>query len=108
MAAFFIAMSLKQNECHVYLASLEKYTLPTEGWFEHVICPHYACECAIYLVISFVAAPPGKAFNDSVLCGLLFVATNLGATAHGTKQWYATKFGKEKVVGKRRMIPYVF
>ncbi|KAK2593148.1 3-oxo-5-alpha-steroid 4-dehydrogenase [Conoideocrella luteorostrata] len=106
--AVFIATWLKQNECHRYLASLKKYTLPNEGMFKYIICPHYTCECVLYLAISFMAAPPGSIFNKTLLCGLAFVVVNLGATAFGTKQWYAEKFGIEGVVGKWRMIPGIF
>lgn len=106
--AVFFAAWIKQNECHRYLASLKKYTLPDEGMFKYIVCPHYTCECVIYLAIAFMAAPPGKPFNTSVLCGLAFVVANLGATAVGTKKWYAGKFGVEKVTNKWRMIPGVF
>lgn len=106
--AFFFVAWIKQNECHRHLASLKKYTLPSEGMFKYVVCPHYACECAIYLAMSFMAAPSGDLFNKSVLCGLVFVVVNLGVTAHGTKQWYASKFGAEKVQPKWKMIPFVF
>ncbi|KPM37297.1 hypothetical protein AK830_g9267 [Neonectria ditissima] len=107
MALYFFAC-LKQNECHRYLASLKKYTLPTEGWFRFLICPHYTCECLIYLVIAWGSAPPGQLFNKTILCGLLFVAVNLGATGFGTKKWYVEKFGADKVAGRFIMIPFVF
>ncbi|KAG6162736.1 hypothetical protein E4U11_002463 [Claviceps purpurea] len=106
--AVFLAAWLKQNECHRYLASLKKYTLPDEGVFKHIVCPHYTCECIIYLAISVMAAPPGSFFNTSILCGLVLVVVNLGATAAGTKQWYAGKFGADKVADKSRMIPGIF
>ncbi|KAM5351356.1 hypothetical protein ACJ41O_004079 [Fusarium nematophilum] len=107
LALYFVSC-LKQNQCHRYLASLKKYTLPSEGWFEYLICPHYTCECLLYVAIAWVAAPPGHLFNTTVLCGLLFVAVNLGATAHGTKKWYATKFGADKVAGRWTMIPLAY
>ncbi|KAK7417492.1 hypothetical protein QQZ08_011609 [Neonectria magnoliae] len=107
MALYFFAC-LKQNECHRYLASLKKYTLPTEGWFRFLICPHYTCECLIYVAIAWGSAPMGQLFNKTVLCGLLFVAVNLGATALGTKKWYVEKFGADKVAEKWIMIPFIF
>lgn len=106
--AVFFAASLKQNECHRYLASLKKYTLPNEGLFAYLVCPHYTCECLIYLAIAFVAAPQGVLLNSSVLCGLAFVAVNLGATASGTRQWYAQKFGAGSVARRWNMVPFVF
>lgn len=104
----FLVASWKQHECHKHLAGLKKYTLPSQGLFKYIVCPHYFCECVIYAVIAFVAAPPGSWFNRSVLCGLLFVAVNLGATAWGTRKWYAQKFGAESVGTKYNMIPFVF
>lgn len=105
--ALFVFACAKQNECHRHLASLKKYTLPSQGWFRYIICPHYTFECLIYLAIAWVAALPGQIFNHSVLLGLLFVAVNLGATAHGTKKWYAEKFGADKVAKRWKMIPFV-
>lgn len=107
LALYLFACS-KQNECHQYLASLKKYTLPSQIWFRYLICPHYTFECLTYIAIAWIAAPPGQIFNYTVLFGLIFVAVNLGATAHGTKKWYAEKFGADKVAHKWKMIPFVF
>ena len=98
----------KQNECHAHLASLKKYTLPKEGLFKYFLCPHYTCECLLYVALSVAAAPPGQSFNKTVLAGLLFVTVNLGATAYGTKKWYVEKFGAEQVGKRWMMIPYVW
>lgn len=106
--ALFAAASLKQYECHRYLARLEKYTLPTEGLFRYLVCPHYTCECAIYIAMAFVAAPSGSLFNRTLLCGLVFVMVNLAATAYRTRQWYADKFGAAKLANRWSMIPYLF
>ncbi|KAL7920485.1 3-oxo-5-alpha-steroid 4-dehydrogenase domain-containing protein [Trichoderma austrokoningii] len=107
-AAIFGFASSQQNNCHRYLASLKKYTLPSEGWFQYLACPHYTFECLVYLGLAVAAAPPGAFINRSILYVLLFVVTNLGWTAYGTKKWYADKFGADKLVGKWAMIPFVF
>ena len=99
---------LKQYDCHSHLAGLKKYTLPSEGWFQYIICPHYTSECLMYLGISIVAAPPGQFLNRTVLLGLVLVTVNLGATASGTKTWYEKKFGREQVAPRWRMIPYIW
>ncbi|CAM1505382.1 Fc.00g110190.m01.CDS01 [Cosmosporella sp. VM-42] len=106
--ALYCFACFKQNQCHRYLATLKKYTLPSQGWFEFLVCPHYTSECLIYVAIASAAAPPGRLFNNSVLCGLIFVGVNLGATAEGTKKWYAEKFGADKVAQRSKMIPGVF
>ncbi|RFU81856.1 hypothetical protein TARUN_345 [Trichoderma arundinaceum] len=107
-AAVFGFAGSQQNNCHKYLASLKKYTFPNEGWFRYLICPHYTFECLLYLSLAVVAAPTGSVFNKPVLCSLVFVLANLGATAYGTKVWYAKKFGADKVAGRWTMIPFVF
>lgn len=98
---------IKQNQCHRHLAGLKKYTLPDQGWFRHIVCPHYTSECLIYLGLSIAAAPPGQILNRTVFLGLVSVAVNLGTTAGNTKKWYAQKFGPDKVAGKWKMIPFV-
>lgn len=106
-AVYFWAW-FKQGDCHAHLASLKKYTLPTAGLFQYLVCPHYTCECLVYLTIAYVAAPEGQWFSGPVLCGLAFVVANLGATAVGTRQWYAQKFGADAVASRWTMIPFVF
>jgi 3-oxo-5-alpha-steroid 4-dehydrogenase 3 / polyprenol reductase len=104
----FLIASGVQYDCHEHLASLKGYTVPPHPIFHRVLCPHYTAECAIYLALSFLAAPRGEMINKTVLSGFLFVIINLGITAHNTKQWYKTKFGEESVRGKWKMIPGVF
>ncbi|KAF5692496.1 DFG10-like protein [Fusarium denticulatum] len=105
---FYSVAYFKQNQCHRHLASLKKYTLPTEGWFKYLVCPHYTAECILYLAIAWIAAPPGELFNKSILTAVAFVAVNLGATAKGTKAWYENKFGYDKVADRWIMIPPVY
>ncbi|KAK2050536.1 3-oxo-5-alpha-steroid 4-dehydrogenase [Colletotrichum somersetense] len=97
-----------QHLCHKYLASLKKYSLPDRGLFRYLVCPHYTCECLIYLGLAITAAPEGLFINRTLLCALWFIVANLGTTADGTKHWYAQKFGPEKVAAKWRMIPFIF
>ncbi|KAE9379211.1 3-oxo-5-alpha-steroid 4-dehydrogenase-like protein [Stipitochalara longipes BDJ] len=104
----FLVASGVQHDCHKYLASLQKYTLPNYFWFRWVVCPHYTSECLIYLAIAIASAPHGQTFNRTVLAGLGFVASNLAVTADSTRKWYSKKFGIKKVVGRWRMIPYVY
>ncbi|CEJ89484.1 hypothetical protein VHEMI05324 [[Torrubiella] hemipterigena] len=105
--AIFLYGWVNQYLCHKHLASLQKYTLPSEGLFRYLVCPHYTCECLIYLSLAIVSAPQGKLVNVTVLTGVLFVAVNLGATAIGTKEWSMAKFGKENVKRKWAMLPFI-
>jgi 3-oxo-5-alpha-steroid 4-dehydrogenase 3 len=104
----FLVASGIQHNCHKHLASLEKYTLPSQFWFQWALCPHYTSECLIYVAIAIAAAPPGQMLNNTVLAGLGFVASNLAVTADSTRKWYIEKFGIEKVADRWRMIPYVY
>ncbi|KAI0396924.1 hypothetical protein F5Y17DRAFT_44667 [Xylariaceae sp. FL0594] len=103
----FMVAWLMQYRCHQHLAGLKKYSLPHEGLFRYLVCPHYTCECLIYLSMAFVAAPEGELYNRTLACAVLFVVVNLGVTANGTKQWYGEKFG---VMAQRKwkMVPVLF
>lgn len=107
-SVLFLWASKQQHDAHAYLFGLKKYTLPTQGFFRHIVCPHYTFECVIYLALSILAAPEGKWVNKTVLCAMVFVGVNLGVTAAGTKEWYAMKFGREAVERRVRMVPFVW
>ncbi|PGH17328.1 hypothetical protein AJ79_01212 [Helicocarpus griseus UAMH5409] len=104
----FILASGIQYDCHHYLASLKKYTLPSHPAFLNVVSPHYTAECAIYLSLTVLAAPKAAIVNKTVLSGLVFVVVNLGVSAGNTKEWYAKKFGEESVQHRWKMIPYLY
>ncbi|OTB08038.1 hypothetical protein M426DRAFT_218264 [Hypoxylon sp. CI-4A] len=97
-----------QHRCHSYLGQLKKYSLPVDGLFQYLVCPHYTCECGLYLSLALVAAPEGQLYNNTLICALLFIAANLGVTAKDTKKWYSEKFGPEKLQGRWKIIPGIF
>lgn len=101
-----------QHSYHAYLYRLRTqckgYQLPSHPFFPNLLCPHYTCEVAIYALLSILAAPPHHTVNWTLLCATVFVATNLGVTAAGTKQWYRDRFGVEKVGSRKRMVPWVW
>ncbi|RKF60586.1 Polyprenol reductase [Erysiphe neolycopersici] len=104
----FLLASTLQNICHRHLFHLQKYSLPNHLLFRWITCPHYTCECLIYLSLALISAPQGKVFNSTVLTGLIFVLSNLAITADGTLKWYEMKFGTEKIITKWRMIPLLY
>jgi 3-oxo-5-alpha-steroid 4-dehydrogenase 3 len=115
----FMFASGIQHDCHAYLASLKPtgannkdgksdYQLPDHPAFHPTVTPHYLAECVIYLAIAGMAAPANKWLNETVACALIFVVVNLGATAHGTYEWYERKFGKNALKGRWRMIPFAW
>ncbi|KAH8692857.1 putative 3-oxo-5-alpha-steroid 4-dehydrogenase [Talaromyces proteolyticus] len=104
----FLMASGLQHDCHHYLSSLKKYTVPTHPLFTWVVSPHYTAECVIYLSLTFLAAPEGEFLNKTILCGLFFVVVNLGGTARNSQKWYKEKFGEESIRGKWIMIPGIY
>jgi len=104
----FVFAWVNQYRCHKHLAGLRKYSLPSDGLFSHLVCPHYACECLLYFSLAVAGAPQGQWLNRTLLCVTAFAVVNLGVTAAGTREWYADKFGQEAVAKKWNMIPFVF
>lgn len=101
-----------QHSYHAYLYRLRAenkgYQLPSHPLFPNLLCPHYSCEIAIYALLSILAAPESRMLNWTLVCGTIFVATNLGVTAVGTKEWYMEKFGAEKVGPRKRILPGIW
>jgi 3-oxo-5-alpha-steroid 4-dehydrogenase 3 len=107
LITFFLASGV-QHDCHAYLASLEKYSLPVHPFFRGVVCPHYTAEVVIYLAIAVLAGPRGEVVNKTVGAGAVFVAVILGVAAGTNKEWYREKFGEEKVRGRWCILPKVY
>ncbi|KZM24780.1 uncharacterized protein EKO05_0003469 [Ascochyta rabiei] len=107
-----ITAHVLQHSYHAYLYRLRAenkgYQLPLHPLFSNLLCPHYSCETAIYLLLSFLAAPEGRVINWTLFCATIFVAVNLGVTAIGTKEWYIEKFGRDKVGPRKRMVPGIW
>ncbi|KAF3931047.1 hypothetical protein ABW20_dc0104313 [Dactylellina cionopaga] len=104
---FFLASGL-QHDAHVHLASLVKYSLPAHLLFEYTLSPHYLAECVIYGSLVILGAPRGEWFNTSLFYVWVFVCVNLTFGANITRTWYETKFGKESVKDKWRILPFIY
>ena len=104
----FILASGIQHDCHAYLASLPKYTLPVHPMFQNFICPHYTAECLIYLSLAFIAAPKDALINRTMFAAFVFASANLTVTAATSKEWYERKFGKDAVAHRWIMVPGVY
>jgi len=106
---FFIIGSGIQHDCHTYLASLEKYTLPTHPAFQKLVCPHYFAECLVYLGLTIMSAPRGHGpFNVTMWTALILVGVNLGVTSMLNREWYVGKFEEMSMEGRWNMIPLLF
>ena len=107
-----ITAQMLQHSYHAYLYRLRTetkgYQLPSHPMFPNLLCPHYTCEVVIYALLALIAAPEGSMLNWTLVCAAVFVATNLGVTAVGTKEWYTAKFGADKVGSRKRMVPGIW
>ncbi|KAK3375155.1 hypothetical protein B0H63DRAFT_526431 [Podospora didyma] len=61
----FLFAWINQYRSHKHLAGLKKYSFPNEGLFRHLICPHYTCECFVYLSLAVATAPTGECIGNS-------------------------------------------
>lgn len=99
----FIMLSWLQLDTHSRLANIRRecskhQRLPNSGLFSSILCPHYALEILIYVLI-FSRMPS----LQSTLC-LLFVSANIFTSAHYTKKWYNGLFKDERC----SIIPCIF
>lgn len=77
------------------------YMIPRNGGFEYILYPHYLCEWiewAGFWIMGGSACVPARNFL------LNEIATMLPRAVRG-RQWYVERFGKEKVAGKKAIIP---
>jgi 3-oxo-5-alpha-steroid 4-dehydrogenase 3 / polyprenol reductase len=109
--ALFVVGNLEQNRAHKHLASLRTspaaaaggYSLPTEGWFQQIDCPHYFWEIMIYtgLIVITAAQAPGLYFMT------LWSALNLSIVASQVHTWYTGKFDSYPT-DRKRIFPWVW
>lgn len=97
----FVISSYTQYQCHKYLASLPKYTLPTKALFSDILCPHYMAETGIYVSL-FVLLPSADLFAN-----LVWVIVDLAIAAESSSNWYQQQFGK-RVTQRWVMLPFLY
>lgn len=77
------------------------YMIPKNGLFHYILYPHYLCEWfewAAYWMIGGWNCVPARTFLINE------ISTMLPRAVQG-KQWYIDKFGKERVGGRKAVIP---
>ena len=104
---FLIASGI-EHDCHAYLASLPKYSLPEHPIFKIFVCPHYVAEILIYVSLAIVSGPRGALVNRTMLTTLVFVSTNLLITASNTKSWYEERYGPDSVAQRWLILPGIW
>jgi len=77
------------------------YKIPVNGLFRWILFPHYLCEWIEWGGF-WLAAGSGCTPARTFL--LNEISTMLPRAIHG-KEWYEKKFGKEKVAGRKAVIP---
>ena len=77
------------------------YMIPKNGLFHYILFPHYLtewCEWAAFWLIGGRDCIPARSF-------LLNEISTMLPRAVAGKKWYVEKFGKEKVRGRKAIIP---
>ncbi len=77
------------------------YMVPQNGLFWYIFYPHYLCEWIEwtgYYIMAGAGCVPARNFLVNE------IATMLPRAVQG-KNWYIEKFGKEKVAGRKAVIP---
>jgi 3-oxo-5-alpha-steroid 4-dehydrogenase 3 len=100
---FFILLNMSQHRIHRYLFQLPskpKVIVPSKGIFRYAISPHYGSEVGIYTCLFWLSSLSFETPNWTMLCVLVFVATNLGVSAQVARERYAKDFHGEVVRNK--------
>ena len=116
----------QQYRHHVLLANLRKgpssktedpdkkssttYSLPTDGWFQWITCPHYLAEILIYVsftILLELEKPHGLYHGMRHVLVLIWVASNLTLSARINHQWYLKNLPPALIKGKKAIIPYI-
>ena len=77
------------------------YMVPQNGLFAFVLYPHYLCEWiewAGFWMIGGLSCVPARAF-------LLNEITTMTPRALQGQRWYLDRFGKEKIGGRKAVVP---
>jgi 3-oxo-5-alpha-steroid 4-dehydrogenase 3 len=70
------------------LPPAQKYSLPTEGMFRWLACPHYCAEILIYASLCIASSQP----NWAAVGLVVWVASNLAVVAKQQLKWYKATF----------------
>jgi 3-oxo-5-alpha-steroid 4-dehydrogenase 1 len=80
------------------------YVIPQNGLFAFIFYPHYLCEWiewgGYWLMAGSGCVPARNFLMNEIACTL--------PRAFEGKKWYIEKFGKEKVNGKKAIIPGIW
>jgi len=81
--------------------SERKYSIPSGGWFEFLVCPHYFFELISWLGMAILSTHWETYVVFFIMC------CYLGGRSARTRAWYAEKFPNFPL-GRKRIVPFVF
>lgn len=99
LVIFFLMLQVDQFQNHRHLASLQKYSVPTFGFFKYVSCAHYMDEVLIYGTIALIVNRKVQSldvFDINYLFSFLFVLVNLAISSRETHKFYRANFSSFK------------
>lgn len=86
------------------IRTLGDYTLPNQGLFKYVVCPHYFAEILIYL--SFLIF---YRHSPAVYMCFIWVVTNLSVFADENYRFYTARYPEDmKKLRVKRIIPFLY
>lgn len=94
----FSLASWDQHNNHRTLSKLVKYSLPTDGLFRWVCCPHYFDEVLIYASLA--------TYNLELCWPLLWAFVNLSVSALENKKYYMLRFPRAQVP-QYAIVPFI-
>lgn len=105
----FAFYSWDQYDNHIYLASLKKYTIPTQRFFEWTASAHYFDEIMIYSAVGkfFIGCEDITWIKVCFSLVWLLVVLNLSISAGQSYKFYQAKF-KETFKTPYKIFPYVY
>lgn len=109
----------QQYRHHVLLAYLRKpetsqykdkpttnYSLPNDGWFVYVTCPHYLAEMLVYISFAILLAQEQvQGVRHYVV--LFWVVSNLTLSALINYKWYKQNLPPEEMKGRKAIFPFL-
>ena len=79
------------------------YKVPQDGLFQYILFPHYVCEWVEWIgfwIIGGRSCIPAQNF-------LIFEILEMTPRALAGKRWYNKKFGRDKIAGKKAVLPKI-
>lgn len=101
----------QQYRHHCLLAGLRSvnspndYTIPTQGWFCLISCPHYLAEIIIYISFAVVLHSRTRDYRSVAL--VIWVATNLSVSAIRSHDWYLLEFPEYASFRRKAIFPFL-